>query len=103
MKWIPPLLLPLLLAAWPAGAVDWPECYCTDSRGDRVEVGERACLKVNGRAFLARCDKALNVTIWRATGEGCVSSRLEPGAGRGDPRLEPVAVDAHVVLPEAQS
>lgn len=93
----------LILLAGPAGAADWPDCYCTDSQGARVEVGEHACLVVNGRAFVARCDKALNVTIWRQTEEGCVSAGVEPGQGRGGPGLEPLAVDPEVVLPEAQS
>jgi hypothetical protein len=90
-------------AQTPAPGVSWPDCYCTDSRGARVEIGERACLVINGRAMLARCDKALNVTIWRETGEGCVSARAQRGAGGVEPPLQPGAVDAEIVTPEAQS
>lgn len=91
------------LAQTPAPGVEWPDCYCTDSRGERVELGERACLVVNGRAFLATCEKALNVTTWRETGEGCVSSGLETGLeGRG-PALQTLPVDAEILPAEAQS
>lgn len=52
------------------------ECYCTDTQGGRVELGEEICLVVNGRSFMALCEMALNVPIWRDTGGGCVSSSL---------------------------
>ena len=79
------------------------DCFCTDTYGSRVELGGQSCLVVNGHAFLARCEMALNVTIWRETGTGCVSSGLDPGTGGLDPGVEPLAVDAEIVLPEAQS
>ncbi|WP_432449938.1 hypothetical protein [Aliiroseovarius marinus] len=50
------------------------DCYCTDSGGGRVELGQKICLFVDGRAFMALCDMSLNVPIWRDTGEGCVSA-----------------------------
>lgn len=50
------------------------DCYCTDSTGGRVELGETICLVVGGRAFLARCEMSLNVPMWRETGEGCLHS-----------------------------
>jgi len=53
------------------------DCYCTDTQGARVELGQSICLFVDGRAFMARCEMALNVPIWRDTGEGCVSSLLD--------------------------
>ena len=52
------------------------ECYCTDTQGVRVELGQQICLTVNGRAFMAVCDMSLNVPIWRDTGNGCLSSSL---------------------------
>jgi hypothetical protein len=58
------------------------ECYCTDSQGARVELGESICLQVDGRAFMAQCDMSLNVPIWRDTGQGCLSSQAP-----GDPSL----------------
>lgn len=59
----------------PNGTID---CYCTDTQGSRVELGESICLKVDGRAFMAKCDMSLNVPIWRDTGDGCLSSELSP-------------------------
>jgi hypothetical protein len=53
------------------------DCYCTDSEGLRVELGETICLVVDGRAFMAQCDMSLNVPMWRDTGSGCISSSLE--------------------------
>ena len=102
MRWSLPLLL---LAAIPAGAQtsDWPDCYCTDSFGARVELGGSACLVINGHAFLARCEMALNVPNWKRTGEGCVSSGLQGGAGGLGPGGQTPAVDPHVLAPETQS
>ncbi len=52
------------------------DCYCTDTQGARVELGEIICLFVDGRAFMAQCDMSLNVPIWRDIGQGCLSSGL---------------------------
>jgi hypothetical protein len=49
---------------------DYPENYCTN-RGARIEVGELACLKVNGKAFVARCGMSLNNPMWRRVRDGC--------------------------------
>ncbi len=74
----------LVLLASPAfGDVTAPngrtiDCYCTDTEGLRVELGETICLTVDGRAFMAQCAMSLNVPMWRETGLGCVSSQLEP-------------------------
>jgi len=57
------------------------DCYCTDSAGGRVELGEEICLYVDGRAFMARCEMSLNNPIWRDTGRGCLSSRRLPAHG----------------------
>ena len=72
----------LVLMAMPAlGDVKTPsgktvECYCTDTQGLRVSLGETVCLTVNGRSFMAQCDMSLNVPTWRDTGQGCLSSEL---------------------------
>lgn len=55
--------------------VTWPDCYCTDKTGARVELGEVICLRVDGRDFQARCEMSLNNPMWRDTGQGCLSSR----------------------------
>ena len=97
-------ILPALLAAAPAGAVEWPDCYCTGSYGESVELGQSACLVVDGRSFLARCEMALNNPTWRETDEACLSSRLQRGPGGLGPSLKTLAVDAEVVdAPEPQS
>lgn len=49
------------------------ECYCTDKVGARVELGESRCLSVGGRIYMARCEMALNVPMWRETGQSCVT------------------------------
>lgn len=50
------------------------ECYCTNTQGARVEMGEVICLHVGGRSFLAQCQMSINVPIWREVTEGCTSS-----------------------------
>ena len=77
-------------------------CYCTDTDGERVELGREICLFVDGRAFMARCEMALNNPIWRDIGAGCVSSRLQGGAQARGPVLQARAVDAEIVLAEPQ-
>ena len=52
------------------------DCYCTDSSGSRVELGEMICLHVDGRSFMAQCQMSLNNPMWREVGQGCLSSSL---------------------------
>jgi hypothetical protein len=80
------LCLAALFAASPAFAdVSGPngrtvDCFCTDTQGLRVELGETICLTVGGRAFMAQCDMSLNMPMWRETGQGCMSSSLQEDA-----------------------
>ena len=80
---LPTLLLATLLFASPALAdVTGPggktiDCYCTNTSGARVELGETICLQVDGRMFMAQCQMSLNVPMWREISEGCLSSRLQ--------------------------
>ena len=74
----------LLLALVPLGAhaqtvtqVKTIDCYCTDSKGERIELGESICLDVGGRMFTAQCQMSLNVPMWRETQNGCLSSDLK--------------------------
>ncbi len=97
------LIALILLAATPAMAdVKGPggkvvECYCTDTQGARVELGESICLVVDGRAFMAQCDMSLNVPIWRDTGGGCLSSSLgQPGGQLSEPVLQSLPVHSPV-------
>ena len=77
----------------PGNGFAYPECYCTN-RGERVELGEVACLRVGGQAFTARCAMSLNNPAWRRVREGCAPdglSRLAPAppAGRASPPPAP--------------
>ena len=53
------------------------DCYCTDTSGARVELGESISLKVGGRMFTAQCQMSPNVPMWRETSDGCMSSQLQ--------------------------
>lgn len=55
----------------PKQGYSYPECYCTDSVGQRVDIGQTACLQIGSRQVLARCDTSVNLTTWRTIGEGC--------------------------------
>lgn len=50
----------------------YPDCFCTDSGGLRVEIGDWACLKIGKRLVMAQCDMSLNNPAWRMEKEdGC--------------------------------
>lgn len=71
------------------------ECYCTDTSGARVELGEMICLQVGGRMFMAQCQMSLNSPMWREISEGCLSSDLAPAADplqSGQPAINTVTV-----------
>ncbi|MBJ3775066.1 hypothetical protein [Acuticoccus mangrovi] len=51
----------------------YPDCYCTDSEGTRVEIGDHACLTIGGREVFALCDMSLNNPAWRKEADGCPS------------------------------
>lgn len=79
-------LIPFLLVAFPALAdVTSPsgktvDCYCTDSSGSRIELGQTICMQVDGRMFMAQCQMSLNVPMWREMQTGCLSSSIAPDA-----------------------
>lgn len=58
------------------------DCYCTDTGGGRVEIGETICLQVDGRMFTAQCQMSLNVPMWREISAGCLSSGLHSIGGQ---------------------
>ena len=97
MRWTIPILLAALPAWSPARAdVTGPggrtiDCYCTDTQGARVEMGETICLVVDGRAFLALCDMSVNVPIWRDTGKTCLGADLQMTPIPGSENAERVA------------
>ncbi len=49
----------------------YPDCYCTDSKGQRVEMGQTAWLIIGSRRVLALCDMSVNNPAWREQSEGC--------------------------------
>jgi len=92
------LILPLLLAATPALSDatiggKTVECYCTDTQGARVEMGEMICLRVDGKMFMARCAMSLNVPTWRKVSDGCLSSSLPQSL---QPAVDAGGVDAQI-------
>jgi hypothetical protein len=58
----------------PAKGFRYPDCFCTDSQGQRVEMGRSACLQIGSRTVMAQCDMSLNSPIWRIGDEGCPTS-----------------------------
>lgn len=92
---LPVLMLAATVAAPVAADVTSPsgktvDCYCTDTSGTRVELGETICLQVDGRMFMAQCQMSLNVPIWREVSEGCMSSELR------EPAVDPLGIDAEI-------
>jgi hypothetical protein len=89
----------LLCFALPAAAdVTGPggktvDCYCTDSSGSRIELGQTICLQVDGRMFMAQCQMSLNVPMWREVSKGCLSSSLGQA---GDQPLQSFAIDVQI-------
>ena len=49
----------------------YPDCYCTDTDGARVEIGDMACLRIGEKRILAQCDMSQNTPAWRPQREGC--------------------------------
>ena len=49
----------------------YPDCYCTDSQGQRVDLGQTACLIIGSRQVLALCGMSVNSPAWREQSEGC--------------------------------
>ncbi|UYV38893.1 hypothetical protein N4R57_07675 [Rhodobacteraceae bacterium D3-12] len=67
------------------------DCYCTDTSGGRIELGEKICLQVDGKMFMAQCQMSLNVPMWRKIEDGCLSSQ------RLKPRLNPRPVYSKIL------
>lgn len=75
--------------------VKWPDCYCTDKIGTRVELGTVVCMTVGGRNFIARCEMSLNNPMWRELSKGCLSSSNHP-TDSSNPSVNTLLVDAEV-------
>ncbi|MEM1277755.1 MAG: hypothetical protein AAGH74_14615 [Pseudomonadota bacterium] len=51
----------------------YPDCFCTDSEGERVELGQHVCLQIGSRQVWAYCDMSQNNPAWRHQEGGCPS------------------------------
>ncbi|EYR84385.1 hypothetical protein P9A16_19905 [Shinella sp. 838] len=63
------LVAGLAMALTPTMA-DAHNCKCRN-RGVMFELGQTACLRVDGGSYLARCEMKLNVSSWTRIQEGC--------------------------------
>lgn len=57
----------------PKEGYSYPECMCSN-RGEMHPMGAVACLTVDGKSFLARCEMSLNNPTWRPVSDGCPST-----------------------------
>ena len=55
----------------PKDGFRYPDCFCTDSTGARVEIGRTTCLKIGSQRILAKCGMSLNNPTWRHLQKGC--------------------------------
>lgn len=49
------------------------EYFCTDSYGERVEIGGVICVSASCQTWMARCEKAHSngTAMWRKLQDGC--------------------------------
>ena len=57
----------------PKKGFKYPDCFCTDSRGKRIELGKTTCLTIGSQQITARCAMSLNNPTWRRISKGCPS------------------------------
>jgi hypothetical protein len=70
-------ILPVAFLLVAAAQADAHNCTCRNRDGLRYKLGQTACLNVDGRRFLARCEMKLNVSSWTKVDDGCPVSELE--------------------------
>ncbi|HEV7307666.1 hypothetical protein [Ensifer sp.] len=51
------------------------DCTCRNRDGSKYELGQVACLRVDGSAYMARCEMNLNVTTWKKLRDGCPTAQ----------------------------
>jgi len=51
-------------------------CTCRNRDGSKLELGQTTCIRVGDTAYLARCEKELNVMTWRKLRDECPEARL---------------------------
>ncbi|MCO6186420.1 hypothetical protein [Rhizobium sp. L1K21] len=55
------------------------DCTCVNKGGALYHLGERACINVGGKSYLAECQMNLNNTSWEKVEDGCPLTRLIEG------------------------
>lgn len=97
MKWVLSIIFIIISCQSYAdeAKVKWPDCYCTDKTGARIELGTEVCMQVGGRDFIARCEMSLNNPMWREISQGCLSSSNYP-TDNGNPAINTHLVDAQI-------
>lgn len=81
-------------ATYPSGKP--VECYCTDRKGARIELGETICMNLGGRLYMAQCQMSLNVPMWREVQKGCLNSSLRTLPDAGQDPLQSLLVHTHI-------
>jgi hypothetical protein len=51
-------------------------CTCRQRDGSHFELGQITCIRVDGKAYLARCEMFQNLTTWQKIQDGCPIARL---------------------------
>ena len=46
-------------------------CTCRNRDGSKYQLGQIACLRVDGNVYMARCEMDLNVSTWKKLSDGC--------------------------------
>lgn len=54
------------------------EYFCTDSGGDRIEIGAIMCFSASCQTWMARCERSHSngTAMWRKVSEGCPAASL---------------------------
>lgn len=55
---------------------DAHNCTCINKGGARYQLGQMACLHVDGKSYLARCEMKLNVSSWTRVQDSCPVASL---------------------------
>ncbi|MDL2410841.1 hypothetical protein PY650_35995 [Rhizobium calliandrae] len=74
-----------------APAMAGQNCYCKSKDGTLHPIGAVACMTVDGKSYLARCQMNLNVTSWSKLQEGCPVTEISPWQ-QSAWHLQPIAV-----------
>lgn len=70
---------PFLAGAFPSmtfAASSDPPCTCRYRDGTKYQLGQMVCIDVGSQAYLARCERNLNVTTWQKLQDGCPQAAL---------------------------